>query len=99
MIHALLTLVGIALSAQATTAPGDSAELAKLISPDAALQKLASGMSFTEGPVWTADDGGFLVFSDMNYALLKRWDATRGLSTFREGANNPNGNTRDLLGR
>src|SRR5262249_55668725 len=30
---------------------------------------------------------------------LMRWDARSGLATFREGANNPNGNTRDLQGR
>lgn len=83
----------------ATTAPGNEAELALLVARDARVQRLATGMSFTEGPIWMPDDDGFVLFTDMNNARLKRWDTRQGLTTFRESANNPNGNTRDLEGR
>src|SRR5436190_13410720 len=99
MLRTLLTLVGFALSGQVTTAPDNNSELAKLISPNAQLTKLATGMSFTEGPIWYSEDGGYLIFTDMNNTRLKRWDARNGLTTFREDAHNPNGNTRDLQGR
>src|SRR4029077_8938592 len=98
MLRTLLTLVGFVLSGQVTTAPGNDAELAKLVSPDVMVTKLATGMSFTEGPVWFPEDGGYLVFTDMNNARLKRWDVKNGVTTFREDAHNPNGNTRDLQG-
>ena len=38
----------------------DEAEFKKIVAPDAKLEKLTSGMKFTEGPVWLAKDGGYL---------------------------------------
>ena len=67
--------------------------------PDARVEQLATGMKFTEGPVWTDDDGGYLVFSDIPSNELKRWDAKNGLASFRADSRNTNGNTRDLQGR
>lgn len=99
MIKSSILLLGVLLGTQVTTAPANDVEFAKLVSPDAALTKLATGMSFTEGPIWMPEDGGYVIFTDMNNARLKRWDPKQGLTTFREGANNPNGNTRDLQGR
>ena len=69
------------------------------VSPDAKLEKLATGMKFIEGPIWTNEDGGFLVFSDIPANELKRWDAKNGLTTFRADSRNTNGNTRDREGR
>ncbi|MEO6436713.1 MAG: SMP-30/gluconolactonase/LRE family protein [Tepidisphaeraceae bacterium] len=72
---------------------------AQLIAPGAKVEKLASGMKFTEGPVWTTSDKGYLVFSDIPSNELKRWDAKNGLITFRADSHNTNGNTRDREGR
>ena len=74
---------------------------ALVVAPDAKVQKLAGGMKFTEGPVWSdaLPVGGFLVFSDIPSNELKRWDAKNGLATFRADSHNTNGNTRDRDGR
>ena len=79
----------------------DEEAMKKLVPPDAKVEKLAGGMKFTEGPVWTmsGDGGGYLIFSDIPSNELKRWDAKSGLSTFRTPSNNTNGNTRDRDGR
>jgi gluconolactonase len=50
-----------------------------LIPDDAKLEKLADGMKFTEGPVWTDADGGHLIFSDIPSNELKKWSAKDGL--------------------
>ena len=55
----------------------DAAEFNKIIAPDAKLTKLAGDMKFTEGPVWLAQDGGYLVFSDIPANELKQW-TTKG---------------------
>src|SRR5204863_72720 len=47
------------------------AEPNSIIAPDARLEKLAGGMKFTEGPVWTDADGGYLVFSSLEGISLK----------------------------
>jgi gluconolactonase len=74
---------------------------AQVVAPDAQVQKLADGMRFTEGPVWSDAPpvGGFMVFSDIPSNELKRWDAKNGLTTFRAPSHNTNGNTRDRDGR
>jgi gluconolactonase len=77
----------------------DAAEFGKIVAPDAKLQKLATDMQFTEGPVWVAADGGFLVFSDIPADELKKWTAKDGLTTFRKPSRNANGNTVDRQGR
>jgi gluconolactonase len=73
-------------------------DLSKLIAPGALVQKLAGGLQFIEGPVWTDADGGYLVFSDIPASELKKWDGKQ-LSTFRELTREINGNTRDREGR
>lgn len=73
---------------------------AQLPADSATLDRLATGLKFTEGPVWFDDHaGGFLVFSDIPGNELKRWSAKDGLSTFRAPSFNANGNTRDREGR
>jgi sugar lactone lactonase YvrE len=52
-----------------------------------------------EGPAWRADDGGYLLFSDLNANELKRWDRAGGVRTFRSPSGNANGNTIDREGR
>jgi gluconolactonase len=77
----------------------DAVEFGKLVAPDAKLERLATDMQFTEGPVWVAADGGFLVFSDIPADELKKWTAKDGLTTFRKPSQNANGNTLDREGR
>ena len=41
-----------------------------LIAPDAAIERIAGGLGFTEGPVWR---GGSLLFSDIPNKRIARW--------------------------
>ena len=77
----------------------DEAEFRKALAPDAKLERLATGMQFTEGPVWMAAGGGFLVFSDIPADELKKWSPKDGLTTFRKPSQHANGNTADRRGR
>lgn len=65
--------------------------------PEAKIEKLASGMGFTEGPVWLSAEN-LLVFSDIPNSKLMQWSAENGLSVLRE-SEQANGNILDLEGR
>lgn len=69
----------------------DEGEFAKVVSKDAKVEKLASGMKFLEGPVWVSGDGGYLLFSDIPAHQIKKWSAKDGLTTFRDPSNDTNG--------
>jgi len=71
----------------------------KLLPKGAAVEKLAGGLRFVEGPIWINEDGGYLVFSDIPANELKRWDRASGVRTFRTPSGNTNGNTLDREGR
>ena len=73
----------------------NESEFKKIIPADAKVEKLADGFGFTEGPVWVAAEGGYLVFSDIPKNQLKKWTRAGGVSTFREPSRNINGNTLD----
>ncbi len=77
----------------------NESEFRKIVAPDARLERLATGMQFTEGPVWVPQDGGYLVFSDIPADDLKKWTAKEGVTTFRKPSRNANGNTVDRQGR
>ena len=77
----------------------DAEQFARLFPQGAKVEKLAGDMRFTEGPVWVARDGGFLVFSDIPSDELKRWSMKGGLSSFRKPSHQTNGNTLDREGR
>jgi len=70
-----------------------------LLPAQARVVRLAGGMQAVEGPVWSDDEEGFLVLSDMDADRLLRWDARAGLTVLREPAGSPNGNARDARGR
>lgn len=93
-------LVPLLLGAFMSQAFAAEPKLADLV-PDLKVKKLASGMKFIEGPVWTDADGGYLVFSDIPASELKKWTGTFDgkLSTDRIFTNQTNGNTRDREGR
>ena len=65
----------------------------------AKVERLATGLRWSEGPVWFGD-GRFLVWSDIPNNRLMKWDEETGaVSVFRKPSNNSNGNTRDRQGR
>lgn len=65
----------------------------------AKVEKIASGMRWTEGPVWFGD-GRYLLWSDIPNNRMMKWEEETGdVSVFRKPSNNSNGNTRDRQGR
>ncbi|HUX69479.1 MAG TPA: SMP-30/gluconolactonase/LRE family protein, partial [Cellulomonadaceae bacterium] len=65
----------------------------------AAVERLATGFRWVEGPVWFGDQRT-LVWSDVPGNTMWRWDEISGaVSTFRSPSNFSNGNTRDRQGR
>lgn len=67
------------------------------VAPVGEVSRLATGMGFTEGPVWLPGQRA-LVFSDIPNGRLMRWSEMDGLSTYEERPN-PNGNLLDREGR
>lgn len=55
--------------------------LDELLAPDAKLEKLAHGFTWTEGPIWV-EDGGYLLFSDIPRNSIFRWKEGEGTSLF-----------------
>ncbi|MEQ8836324.1 MAG: SMP-30/gluconolactonase/LRE family protein [Lacipirellulaceae bacterium] len=57
-----------------------------LVPPDAKIEVLAEGFTWSEGPVWIpqkdAISDGFLLFSDVPNNVVHRWDEQKGLSDF-----------------
>lgn len=65
----------------------------------AAIEQIATGMRWCEGPVWFGD-GGYLLWSDIPNDAIMRWDERTGIvSPYRKPSNFANGNTRDRQGR
>lgn len=65
----------------------------------AAVELLATGTRWAEGPVWFGD-GRFLLWSDIPNDRIMKWEESSGaISVFRQGGNMANGNTRDRQGR
>ena len=65
-----------------------------LVGNTEALQKVAGGFGFTEGPIWHPKDG-YLLFSDMPNDVRRRWHADGGVREVRRPANKCNGMTYD----
>ena len=66
---------------------------------NAAIERIATGFRWAEGPVYFRD-GGYLLFSDIPNNRIMRWLEEDGhLSVFRAPSNYANGNTRDREGR
>jgi gluconolactonase len=65
----------------------------------AAVERIATGLRWAEGPVWFGD-GRYLLVSDIPNNRIIRWDEETGtVSDFRKPSNFGNGNTRDRQGR
>ncbi len=71
--------------------------LLALLDPGAAIERLATGFEFTEGPIWQPREQ-HLIFSDMPGDHMRRWRAG-ALTTFRKPSNMANGNAYDRAGR
>jgi len=67
--------------------------------PLAAVEQLATGCRWAEGPVWFGD-ARCLIWSDIPNDRMLRWDEETGAVTpFRKPSGYANGNTRDRQGR
>jgi len=55
----------------------------ELVPKDAAIEKLAAGFKWSEGPVWIKD-GGYLLFSDIPRKRINKWKEGEGISVFLE---------------
>jgi gluconolactonase len=66
---------------------------------NAAIERIATGFRWAEGPVYFAD-GGYLLWSDIPNNRIMRWLEEDGhVSMFRADSHFANGNTRDREGR
>jgi gluconolactonase len=66
---------------------------------NAAVERLATGFRWAEGPVWFGD-GRYLLFSDIPNNRIMRWlEDTGEVSVFRSPSSYSNGHTRDKQGR
>jgi gluconolactonase len=71
-----------------------SGKLEELIERDAQVERLATGFTFTEGPVWHPTDA-YLLFSDMPADVRRRWDPQGGVTEVMKPSNKCNGMTYD----
>ncbi|MFN3653564.1 MAG: SMP-30/gluconolactonase/LRE family protein [Armatimonadota bacterium] len=101
-----LCLAGALTSAAACLAQGGgdagivliaAPELNRIVPASARVEKVASGFTFTEGPVWR---GGTLLFSDIPNNVIQQYDpATGRVTPYRQPSGNTNGSTLDSRGR
>jgi gluconolactonase len=67
-----------------------SDEFGKIVPRDAKIEVLASGFTWTEGPVWVGgDDDGHLLFCDIPRNMIFKWHPKNGITVFM----NPSGYT------
>lgn len=65
----------------------------------AAVERIATGGRWNEGPVWFGD-GRYLLWSDIPNNRIMKWEEETGaVSVFRGPSDHANGNTRDRQGR
>ncbi len=69
----------------------------ELVPRNARVERLGTGFTFTEGPVWN-HSGKFLLFSDMPGDVRRRWDAAGGVREVQRPSNKGNGMTYDVDG-
>jgi gluconolactonase len=58
-----------------------SPALDSIIAPDAKIEKLADGFTWSEGPVWIPD-GRYLLFTDVPANVMYRWSEKDGVTPF-----------------
>jgi len=57
-----------------------------IVPRDATIEKVADGFQFAEGPVWSREGEGALLFSDPNTNVIYRWSPDTGVSVFRRNS-------------
>jgi gluconolactonase len=62
-----------------------------------AVERVAAGFRFTEGPVWSRE--GFLIFSDVPGNRILQQEPGQKPAVLRDNSNGANGNTYDVQGR
>jgi gluconolactonase len=75
-----------------------SDRLGSVIDESAEVEQLATGFTFTEGPIWNPA-GQYLLFSDMPGDTRRRWDEQNGIEVIASPSNKGNGMTLDRAGR
>ena len=70
---------------------------AELGRPGETLERLASGATWSEGPVWMHEDGSVL-WSDIPANRMLRWHPIDGMSVWRDRVEFTNGHTREADG-
>jgi gluconolactonase len=68
-----------------------------VVETGAAVERIAGGFGFTEGPIWNAA-GEYLLFSDLGQDVRYRWSEAGGVSEARRPANKCNGMVYDREG-
>jgi gluconolactonase len=71
----------------------NSEKLRELVDEGAEIEQVATGFTFTEGPIWMPD--GSLHFSDMPADKRRRWHPEEGVEVLRDPSNKCNGMTLD----
>ena len=70
-----------------------SEKVHELVDAAADVEQIATGFTFTEGPIWMPD--GSLHFSDMPADKRRRWHPDEGVTVLRDPSNKGNGMTLD----
>jgi gluconolactonase len=65
-------------------------DLRELVDPGVEVERVATGFTFTEGPIWNRD-GEFLLFSDMPGDVRRRWSERDGVQEVMRPSNKGNG--------
>ncbi|MBO0694320.1 MAG: SMP-30/gluconolactonase/LRE family protein, partial [Acidimicrobiaceae bacterium] len=71
--------------------------LEELIDPEAKVEQVATGFTFTEGPIWNKQ-GKFLLFSDMPGDVRRRWSEADGVREVMRPSSKCNGMVYDAHG-
>ncbi len=74
-----------------------SEALGALIDTAAEVERLATGFTFTEGPIWN-QEGEYLLFSDMPGDVRRRWSERDGVEEVMRPSNKCNGMVYDAEG-
>jgi gluconolactonase len=75
-----------------------SEAIGRLVDENVEVERLGTGFTFTEGPIWNPE-GQFLLFSDMPGDTRRRWDEQNGVQVVVSPSNKGNGMTLDANGR
>jgi gluconolactonase len=74
-----------------------SPALYDLVEEGSSVEQVATGFTFTEGPIWVKE-GGYLLFSDMPGDVRRKWSEDGGVVETMRPANKCNGMTLDTDG-